>query len=122
MMINEFYKKLLDETINKPIFNPDFVTITNQHNVGKKRELISLIYDKLKVSKAEYGKSYLPVNQCSDKIIDGVFKRLFNDAIKAKKNGLFDKVNSNSHLGLDLDRHLEALDGAGYYKHHYHKQ
>ena len=102
---NKFYAILLNETIYKPCFNPDFITQTNQYNAGKKRELISLFYDKLRVSSIEYGKKFELVSQCPDRVIHHVFGRVYNDALKAKEKGLVAKLKS------PLELHLGALDG-----------
>lgn len=109
MRREKFYEILLDETISKPCFNPDFVTQTNQYNVGKKREIISLFYDKLKVSSLEHGKKYELVSQCPDRVIHHVFERLYNDALKARERGLVGKIKS------PFERHLGALDGGGWH-------
>lgn len=109
MKREKFYAILLNETIYKPCFNPDFVTQTNQYNAGKKREIISLFYDKLKVSGLEYGKKFELVSQCPERVIHHVFERLFKDAIKAKEKGLVGKIKS------PLKRHLGALDGGGWF-------
>ncbi|MFH0831556.1 MAG: hypothetical protein V1886_01685 [archaeon] len=102
---NDFYAILLNETIYKPCFNPDFVTQTNRYNVGKKKELISLIYDKLRVSRLDYGKKFELVSQCPERVVHHVFERLYNDALKAKEKGLVTKFKS------PLELHLGALDG-----------
>jgi hypothetical protein len=129
MRKDEFYRILLNETINKEGFNPDFISQTNQYNISEKKRLISLLYDKLRVSKKKYGKNYEEVSKCPDETIHKVFEKLFNEALKAKEKGLLSKINSDYQLEFDFmtkpdkksdfERHLGALDGDGYFIHNY---
>lgn len=129
MRKDNFYEELWKKTAGNPGFNKEFVNQTNQYNVGEKREYILMIYDKLKVSPATYGKKYLPVQECPEEVIDRVFKRLFADMIKYKKGeGLAsivtrpqtdrtEKKGSQLELSLSVsdpkafEKHLAALDG-----------
>lgn len=119
--------KLLSETADKPGFNPEFVNQTNQYNAAKKREYISMIYDKLSVSEKEYGVKHKKVQDCPEEVIHKVFKRLFNDALNYKERGLVSKLEpahtkkeNQLELGLssspDFKKHLEALDGYNWNK------
>ena len=126
MRREDFYEKLYNETAGKAGFNPEFVNQTNQDNVAKKREYISMIYNKLSVSEEDYGMKFMPVEKCPEKVIHRVFRRLFDDMIKYKREkGLASKVEppqtakKESQLELSLscsdpkafERCFEALDG-----------
>ncbi len=125
MRREDFYRKLLAETVSKPGFNPEFVNQTNQYNVAKKKEYISMIYDKLSVSQKKYGVKHKKVKDCPEEVIHKTFQRLFKDAVEYKEKGLASKVEpaqiakKEGQLELSLsysdpkafERHLEALDG-----------
>lgn len=126
MRREDFYEKLYNATAGKAGFNPEFVNQTNQYNVAKKREYISMIYDKLSVSQKKYGVKHKKVADCPDEVIHETFQRLFTDMINYKKGkGLVSKLEpaqtpkNEGQLELSLscsdpkalERHLEALDG-----------
>ncbi len=114
MRREEFYAILLNETINKPGFNHNFLAQTNQYNVTKKKEMVSLIYEKLRVSQGEYGKKFEVVSKCPERVIHHVFERLLKEALKAREKGLIGKINQEPKL-TDFQRHLGALDGGRWY-------
>lgn len=125
MNIKDYYKFILEK-----VKNPDFVNFTNQYNEVEKRKLLSVFYSKIH---AACQKKPVSVFKVESRYVHEVFKRIYNDAVKwseeQKQGGLETKIETATKekqpelfpLKSDFERHMEALDGAGYYRYHYHK-